>query len=89
VYRRLGQPHLAIADYQEAIRLNPQADATLFYNLACLLATQKQPDQALAYLQQAIEIEPGLVIENAQVDPDLSTLQADPRFQALILKRSN
>jgi tetratricopeptide (TPR) repeat protein len=88
LYHNLGQTEAALADYAEAIRLNPQ-DSSAFYNMACLLAGQGRYDEALAGLRQSLTLDQAKShITNAQTDPDFEPLRDDPRFQALIAEFS-
>jgi tetratricopeptide (TPR) repeat protein len=89
LYHHLGQTELALADYSEAARLNPQ-DSLALYNLACLLATQNRTAEAVTSLQRALAAdETGAKLNNAQTDPDFDPIRADPRFQALLAEFEN
>jgi tetratricopeptide (TPR) repeat protein len=89
LYHHLGQTELALADYSEAARLNPQ-DSLAFYNLACLLATQNRTTEAVTSLQQALAVDKsGARLNDAQTDPDFDPIRADPRFQALLTQFEN
>ena len=58
--------------------------------MACLLAGQNQPDEALASLRQALALdETGTSLNNAKTDPDFDPIRADLRFQALLASFSN
>ena len=59
-------------------RENPENAGTL-YNLACAEARGGRGDDALAHLAQSIKRE-SRFLENAQGDPDLESIRADPRF---------
>jgi Flp pilus assembly protein TadD len=57
--------------------------AALHYNLACLDATDGHLQDAIARLRHAIELRPDLA-ESARTDTDLTALQDNPEFKALI-----
>jgi adenylate cyclase len=55
------------------------------YNFACaLVAHLGDPDAGLAMLAPILEHDPAFCLEDAKIDPDLETLRADPRFQAML-----
>ncbi|HJW09619.1 MAG TPA: tetratricopeptide repeat-containing protein kinase family protein, partial [Holophagaceae bacterium] len=63
---------------------NPDLGNTL-YSLACLRARQGDSDGALARLREARNANlPVAAVKAMAADPDLATLHADPRFQALL-----
>jgi tetratricopeptide (TPR) repeat protein len=58
VYRRKGQPELALQAYREGLRVNPRmADAHL--NLANLYLEKQMHKQAIIHYQQALDLRPG------------------------------
>jgi mannose-6-phosphate isomerase-like protein (cupin superfamily) len=57
--------------------------AALRYNLACAEARLGAPDEALAHLARALELNPELA-ETARTDADLAAVRDDPRFAALV-----
>src|SRR5262249_49109584 len=57
VYKRKGQPELAIQAYREAIRVNPRmVDA--HYNLGNLYMEKEEPSLAIAHYKSALELRP-------------------------------
>ncbi len=80
--RRIGDPGRAAASFARAADVRPESWIP-WYNLACLRATQGDVDGALAALRESLN-RPGADRELLTTDPDLSTLRADPRFQALV-----
>ena len=81
------------ADWDEAERLHREGleahpgNASLLYNLACVLAQRGERDEALELLRQALAAEPeyGKYLET---DTDLEPLRADPRFTEVLGPRS-
>jgi tetratricopeptide (TPR) repeat protein len=66
-------------DYFERAHSEAPEQAGVLYNLACAESLMGRPDDALAHLQQAVELTPSL-LEAAQTDSDLDAIRADPRF---------
>ena len=57
VYRRKGQPDLAIQSYREAVRINPRmSDA--HYNIGNIYFEKEQYGMALAHYKQALAARP-------------------------------
>jgi hypothetical protein len=58
-------------------------DPDLLYDLACTRALAGDTDQALAYLEQAIDT--GFrTFTHIEQDPDLASLRTDPRYADLM-----
>ena len=53
------------------------------YDEACFEAVAGNVEEALALLQEAMEITPGYR-DLARRDPDFAFIREDPRFQALV-----
>ncbi len=83
-YRRIG----ADADAQEHIRIaRPSMENENEYNRACFESISGNTDQAIAYLEIALEkqqIQPAML----RSDPDLDFIRADARFDALLHQNS-
>lgn len=63
-------------------------DSVMLYNVACNFATLGEVDEALGYLEQAIE--KGMVNANwMRNDVDLDSLRSEPRFQVLLQELEN
>jgi len=79
---RMGQREKGLAWGERALALDPE-DAGVLYNVACQNAVEGRLDRALEILEKAVENGFGHRewIEN---DPDLASLRALPRFQALL-----
>jgi len=77
----------ALADYSEAIRLNPQYAST-FYNRACTYALQGQLDQVLPALRQVFELDQAAGstrrVDLTHSDTDFDLVRSEPAFQALL-----
>jgi len=72
---------------QRALQIDPD-DSIVLYNVACNYANLNRVDEALDYLDQAIEN--GTVsTEWCKHDTDLSNLHGHPRFEALLASMSN
>jgi tetratricopeptide (TPR) repeat protein len=78
-------------DIKEALRLTQQAydstpnDSIVLYNLACFHALLGHQDEALSWLEQAVEggfYAPGKIAS----DPDLNSLRDEPRYKATLAK---
>ncbi|HUZ14843.1 MAG TPA: cupin domain-containing protein [Gaiellaceae bacterium] len=54
------------------------------YNLACLEALGGRPDQAIASLRRALEINQEEIYDYLREDSDLDNIRDDPRFQELL-----
>ena len=64
---------------------NSPAAALSTYNLACLELRKGKRDDALQMLRDAVDHGlAGWVIKGMPSDPDLKTLQGDPRFTSLL-----
>ncbi len=68
--------------FEKALKLRPDDSHTL-YSLAATHAQTGSPDQALTYLQQAVQRQPRLR-QRALQDTDFSTLKDDRRFLELL-----
>jgi tetratricopeptide (TPR) repeat protein len=79
-----GEFEKAIADFDEAIRLEPNF-AAVYYNRACCYSLQGKPDQAIESLEQAFRL--GYAnFELLRKDPELNSIRDDPRFKNLVNK---
>ena len=67
--------------FQKALEFNPQDEYSL-YNLACIKAIAKDADTAFKYLKEAIQN--GFDKDFAWEDPELESLQNDPRFVEIV-----
>ena len=82
---KLGRKDEAIREGAMAVELSP-GDPMMLYNCACLYATLREIEQALAALERAV----AGGYENFRWlahDPDLDVLRGEPRFLALIAGR--
>ncbi|HEX3471532.1 MAG TPA: serine/threonine-protein kinase [Silvibacterium sp.] len=75
--------------FREAIQTagkanQPDVLAAAWYNFACGAAFAGRHDEALRYLDQAIDH--GTPPDTIPTDPDLKSLHGDPRFDALVAK---
>ncbi len=68
-------------DYYERAHREAPDQAGVLYNLACAESLVGRPDDALAHLEQAIELSPSFR-DAAQTDSDFDSIRADPRFPA-------
>lgn len=69
---------------QAGLKVLPQ-DANWNYNLACVYARREQLDEAMTYLQKAVEcgFQP---LQQLLQDEDIKVLHTHPQFQALLQK---
>ena len=79
---RLGRYDEAEEEYRLAIELADGHPAP-FYNLACLSSLQSKKEQALFYLEQAIEVDSAFR-EEAKIDEDFAPIRDSDAFQALV-----
>jgi tetratricopeptide (TPR) repeat protein len=82
----MWEPYRA-GDYETALeRLQPvlaeRPEALVFFNVACMEARLGRTDDAIAHLQQAVEVD-DRIKENIRTDEDLDSIRNDPRFAAL------
>ena len=82
---RLGEREESIQWAGRAVAIDPK-DAVILYAVACVYAIIGLPDEAIAYLDGAVNAGFGNFgwIEN---DPDMDSIRDDPRYLA-ILKRT-
>jgi tetratricopeptide (TPR) repeat protein len=75
-----GQPDRGAAVFLEALERHP-GNSNVLYNLACFESLAGRPDDALAHLSEAIELDPRMR-EWARTDEDFAAIREDPRFPA-------
>jgi tetratricopeptide (TPR) repeat protein len=73
-----GQPDRGAAVFLQALERHP-GNSNVLYNLACFESLDGRPDDALAHLTEAIELDPRMR-EWARADEDFAAIRADPRF---------
>jgi tetratricopeptide (TPR) repeat protein len=84
----LGELYARQGHYDHALRVDRRLaellprDAVVRYNLACSLAMQGAPEQAVAELRRAIELGYN-DLGQLEVDPDLESVRGLPQYQAL------
>jgi beta-lactamase regulating signal transducer with metallopeptidase domain/Flp pilus assembly protein TadD len=93
-WHHLGWSHLRLGNMDAAKKAFLKQEAAGFavnyarYNVACVHAMQGDADNALTWLERAIEA--GMdEFHFAANDPDLANIHADPRFQQLIQKHKH
>lgn len=79
---RLGKLEEGVHWAEQALAIDPE-DAGVRYNVACLYSLEGMADEAIAALEEAIEVGFGNV-EWIERDPDLDPLRKDPRFQRIL-----
>jgi tetratricopeptide (TPR) repeat protein len=79
---RLGEAAEGLEWARRALVIDAE-DAGVRYNVACLLALEGKREQALEYLEECIRLGFGNWDWIAR-DPDLASLRADPRFDAML-----
>jgi tetratricopeptide (TPR) repeat protein len=81
-----GQYARALQVDRRLVRLQPDR-AIPWYNLACSYARMGMPEPAFEALTRALDL--GYYhLDHLARDPDLRSLQSDPRFARLLLRRS-
>jgi Flp pilus assembly protein TadD len=80
-HKRTGRIDLAIAALESALAADGD-EPLIRYNLACYHSVAGDKRQALAYLEQALSLDPNyrLLVEH---ESDFDGLRGDPEFQAL------
>jgi tetratricopeptide (TPR) repeat protein len=73
-----GRPDRGAGVVLPALERHP-GNPNVLYNLACFESLAGRPDDALAHLAEAIELDPR-VREWAQTDEDFEAIREDPRF---------
>jgi hypothetical protein len=73
-----GQPDRGAAVFLQALERHP-GNPNVLYNLACFESLAGRPDDALAHLTEAIELDPRM-LEWARADEDFVAIRDDPRF---------
>ncbi len=79
-----GHPEEALEHHKQAVQLPlPALRIDALYNCACACALLGRKDQAIAWLQRAVDA--GFVdLDQVRSDTDLDSLRADPRFVAIV-----
>jgi Flp pilus assembly protein TadD len=80
-YKRIGRLDLAIQSLEEALAVE-ESQASVYYNLACYWSLAHNSKLALAYLSQALDLDPSyrdLVARESDFDP----IRDDPGFRDL------
>jgi len=80
---RSGDYRGAIAAYEKAVELGYGAAANNAYNIACAYARLGDKDKAFAALSRALALG-FLDLPALRTDPDLASLQGDPRLALLV-----
>jgi len=84
-FSRLGDRTRGLEWAQQATAVDPE-DASVCYNVACLLALEGERDRAIDNLRRAFLV--GFARRDwIEKDPDLDSLRDDPRFQALVREK--
>lgn len=82
VFTYLKRYDEALADNKRSLELKPD-DAETLYNLACLFSLWGKTNNALTYLEKAID-KVKKYREDAKPDKDFDNIRDDPRFNKLI-----
>jgi tetratricopeptide (TPR) repeat protein len=80
-HKRTGRLDLAIQALEEALSLET-GEAIIHYNLACYWSLAGNRKLALAYLAQALDIDPNYR-DLIAAEPDFDPIRSDPDFLAL------
>jgi tetratricopeptide (TPR) repeat protein len=73
-----GQPDRGAAVFLQALERHP-GNSNVLYNLACFESLAGRPNDALAHLTEAIELDPRMR-DWARADEDFAAIRDDPRF---------
>ncbi|MCK4909487.1 MAG: ChaN family lipoprotein [Planctomycetes bacterium] len=74
----------AISSLEKIVRLEPKSSMA-YYNMACVYSLQKETDQAIKSLRQAIDLD-YIDADHIKTDSDLDNIRTDKRFLSLIKK---
>lgn len=83
---RLERYDEAVEEYLAAISVAPDHPAP-YYNLACVSSLQGNYEEAYAYLEQAIALDP-VFREEARKDGDFDAIRDDPEFRVLVYENN-
>ncbi len=81
--RQAGRLDESRAVVRKEMEARPESWA-LPYNAACLEALSGNTDEAIAFLQRALELDQAEIHDYLANDSDLDSLRDDPRFQELL-----
>lgn len=79
----LGETHRAKDWAERAMLLDPH-NRTLRYNMACAMTRLREYDQALDYLENALQQSNREALDWAKADTDLDPLRSLPRYHAIM-----
>jgi tetratricopeptide (TPR) repeat protein len=85
IYLLLGRLPDALKAFDNSISISPKT-VVPFYNRACTYALLGRKQEAIADLQHAINLDPNLVKDNAEKDPDFLTIRDSREFQEILGK---
>jgi Flp pilus assembly protein TadD len=80
-HKRTGRIDLAIDALETALAADPD-EPLIRYNLACYWSVAGGKRQALAYLEQALALDPNYR-QLIDAEPDFDPIRLDPEFQAV------
>ena len=83
VLSRAGEYSKAMKLFDRVIREHPENEEG-YYGKACCYARQGDTEQAIAALQQAIQIAPRRCCREARWNPDFDSLRNDQQFISLV-----
>ena len=81
LYTKLRKYAEALVDFDRTLELSPD-NPEIFYNLACLFSLWGKADNALTYLEKALDKDKRSR-EKASSDKDFDNIRDDPRFKKL------
>jgi len=80
-YVKLQNYPAALADYTQAIQLNPQ-EAAAYYKIACLYVLQNNPQDSCPWLKKVIE-QDEKSLQLACIESDFDLIRSSPEFKSL------
>lgn len=81
-YYRKNEMRSALKNFSYASKINP-SDATARYNIACVLSIMGRQQEALSFLEEAINLDPRL-LTNASTDNDFNNIRGSSTFQSIV-----
>ncbi|MCB9058609.1 MAG: protein kinase [Calditrichae bacterium] len=85
IYAEKGEKEKAIEAAKKVVEIDPD-DGLALYNCACTFAVLNMKEEALNYLETALESGFSKIGEWVKSDPDLESINTDPKFQDILLK---
>ncbi|GAB4546698.1 MAG: hypothetical protein Tsb0014_41310 [Pleurocapsa sp.] len=80
---------LAVDIEDDTLDIPGQDEASSFYNQACFQALRGNADEAIAFLEKAIQLNPQKYLSMVKEDSDFNGIEDNQRFREIIEPNSN